>query len=163
MATGPRVQLLPATFDVGPAGGVFPTFSAAGIDAAGTGGTAFATAWSTNLGVYYANPNGAVWLYYLCGTTAAGVTQILVGDLVGGTGQVLPATTYQITIAANSSGWIPPLSPGTFNQQAPTLVTYSGAINTTALTAGMQGCVVVDFTTTTTLCVRAYTAPPVFP
>ena len=159
MATGPRVALAPVSFNAGAAGSAFPAYSAAGIDVAGTGGTAFATAWSTTLGVMIPN-NGLIWLYYVCGATAGGVVQVLVGDVEGNTGQVLPATTETYTIAANTSGWLGPWSPGTYNQQQPTNVTYTGAINTTALVAGAQNCVVVDFTTTTTLCVRAYQNAP---
>jgi len=155
MATGPRVTIAPASFNAGAQGSAFPPYSAPGIDVAGTGGTAFATAWSTTLGLMIPN-NGLVWLYYVCGTTAAGVTQVLVGDVEGNTGQVLPATTETYTIAASTSGWLGPWAPLTYNQQSPANVTYAGAINTTALTSAAQGCVVVDFTTTTTLCVRAY-------
>ena len=89
-------------------------------------GTAFATAWGSNLGVMIPN-NGLIWLYYVCGATAGGVVQVLVGDLSGNTGQVLPATTETYTIAASTSGWLGPWSPGTYNQQSPTNVTYSGA------------------------------------
>ena len=163
MTSGPRVQVLPAQFNLGPLGGTFPTYSVPGIDAAGTGGTAFATAWSSNLGVYVANPDGLVWLYYLCGGTAAGAYQVLIGDLIGNTGAVAAATTEAGTISANSSGWLGPWDVNTYNQQAPASVTYSGAINTTALTTAMQGAVVIDFTTTTTLCVRAYQTVPAFP
>ena len=81
---------------------------------------------------------------------------MLIGDLAGTSGQVPPATAETGTITASSSGWLGPFSPVTYNQQAPTVVTYTGAINTTPLVAAAQGCVVIDFTTTTTLCVRAY-------
>lgn len=158
-----RVAVLPVNFNAGSAGSAFPVAPAAGVDAVGAGGSAFATAWpGTISGVMIPN-NGQVLLYYICGATAAGVTQVLVGETVGNTGQVLPATTYEYTIAANSSGWLGPWSPATFNQQAPASVTYSGLINVTALTAGAQGSVVVDFTTTTTLSVRAYQLIPVQP
>lgn len=155
MATGPRLTIAPASFNAGAQGSTFPPYTAAGVDVAGTGGTAFATAWGSNLGLMIPN-NGLVWLYYACGGTAGGVVQVLVGDLSGNTGQVLPATTETYTIAASTSGWLGPWAPATYNQQAPTNVTYAGAINTTALVAAAQGCVVVDFTTTTTLAVRAY-------
>jgi hypothetical protein len=140
----------------------FPTAPTAGYDTGSPGGTF--TAWAgTIAGVAIATPlsQSTVWLYFWCGATAAGAYQVLVGDLVGATGQVLPATAYGGTIAANSSGWLGPWSPSTFAQQAPTNVTYSGAINVTALTAAMQGSIVVDFTTTTTLSVRAYQVIPV--
>ena len=159
MATGPRVTIAPASFNAGATGSAFPAYSAPGIDVAGTGGTAFATAWGSNLGVMIPN-NGLIWLYYVCGATAGGVTQVLVGDLSGNTGQVLPATTETYTIAANTSGWLGPWSPGTYNQQSPANVTYTGGVNTTALVAAAQNCVVVDFSATTTLCVRAYQNSP---
>jgi len=96
--------------------------------------------------------------------TAGGVTQVLVGETVGATGQVLPATTETYTIALSTSGWLGPWSPSTYNQtpNAPNL-TYSGAVNATALVAAAAGCVVVDFTATTTLCVRFYTTNAIFP
>jgi len=160
MATGPRLAVTPAPFNTGSAVSVFPlyaTVGSAGVDTAGAGGVNFATAWSTNLGVMIPNQgNGAVWLYYTAGGTAPGAYQVLVGQVVGGTGQVLAATVEAGTLAATTSGWLGPWSPATYNQAAPTVVTYAGGINTTALTAAAQGCVVVDFTTTTTLCVRAY-------
>jgi hypothetical protein len=160
MATGPRLLVQPALFNqAGGAPSVFPlyaTVGVAGVDAAGAGGAAFATAWSTNLGVMIPNQgNGAVWLYYTCGA-ATPTYQVLVGDLVGNTGQVLPATTNAGTLVTSSSGWLGPWSPATYNQQAPTQVTYAGAINTTPLTAAAQGCIVVDFSATALLCVRAY-------
>ncbi|SRR6266567_2259234 len=158
-----RVAVLPVPFNLGANGSAFPVAPAAGVDAVGAGGTAFATAWPGVISGVIIPNNGQVMLYYVCGATLAGATQVLVGDLVGGTGQVLPATAYPYTIAANSSGWLGPWSPATFNQQAPANVTYAGAINATALTAAAQGCVVVDFTTTTTLSVRAYSLTPIQP
>jgi hypothetical protein len=158
-----RVLVAPVNFNSGALGSAFPVAPAAGVDAVGAGGTAFATAWpGTISGVEIPN-NGEVLLYYVCGATAGGVCQVLVGELVGATGQVLPATAYQYTIAASSSGWLGPWSPATFNQQAPANVTYAGAINATALTSAAQGTVVVDFTTTTTLSVRAYQLIPIQP
>lgn len=161
MAAGPRVTILPIPMNNTPLTGTFPTAPAAGYDTGSPGGSF--TAWGTTLGVMIPTPsiNSTVWLWYFCGATLAGNTQVLVGDLVGNTGQVLAATTEQQSIAANTTGWLGPFSPSTYNQQAPTLVTYSGAINTQALTAAAQGCVVVDFTTTTTLSVRAYQVIPV--
>jgi hypothetical protein len=162
MATGPRVTILPIPMNATPnTPALFPSAPAAGYDTGSPGGTF--TAWSTTLGVMIPQPNvqSTVWLWFLCGATPAGAYQVLVGDLVGQTGQVLPATAYAGTIAATTSGWLGPWSPSSFNQQAPTQVTYSGAINTTALVAAAQGCVVVDFTTTTTLSVRAYQVIPV--
>lgn len=161
MATGPRVTLQPIPLNTTPNGpGLWLTSTSAGYDTGSPGGTQ--TAWGTTLGVQIPN-NGQIVLAFACGATAAGAYQVLVGDLVGNTGQVLPATQIAGTIAANTSGWLGPWSPATYNQQAPTQVTYTGAINTQALTSQAQGCVVIDFTTTTTLAVRAYQLIPVQP
>jgi hypothetical protein len=160
MATGPRVTLQPIPLNLGAAGATFIVATTPGYD---LGSPSAITAWSTALGVMIPNPSGNVILGYSCGGTAGGVCQVLIGDVVGATGQVLPATTQQYTIAANTTGWLGPWSPATWNQQAPTNVTYAGAINTTALLAAAQGCVVVDFTTTTTLAVRAYSLNPIQP
>jgi len=164
---GPRLLVTPAPFNTGSALSVFPlyaTVGAPGVDVAGAGGTAFATAWGTNYGVFIPNQgNGAVWLYFTCGGTAAGIYQVLVGQPVGNTGQVLPATTETGTIAATTSGWLGPFSPATYNQSSPTNVTYAGALNSQALTSAAQGCVVIDFTLPTTLCVRAYQNTTVSP
>lgn len=164
MATGPRVTILPIpmnNYSNGQASSVFPSAPSAGYDTGSPGGTF--TAWGGALGVMIPNPaqGATVWLWYFCGATLAGTYQVLVGDLIGNTGQVPPATLETGSIAATSSGWLGPWSPSTYNQQSPTNVTYTGAINTTALVAAAQGCVVVDFTTTTTLSVRAYQVIPV--
>lgn len=143
------------------ANSVFPSAPSAGYDTGSPGGTF--TAWSTTLGIQIAQPSiqSTVWLWYWCGATAAGVYQVLVDEAIGATGQPAPATLITGTIAASTSGWIGPWSPSTFNQTQPTNFTYTGAINTTALTASAVGNVVVDFTTTTTLSVRAYQVIPV--
>jgi hypothetical protein len=163
MATGPRVTTLPILLNSYPnlqASAVFPT-SGNGYDTGSPGGTF--TAWSTTLGVMIPN-NGEVILYYINGATATVPYQVLIGDLIGNTGQVAPATTIAGTIATSSSGWLGPWSPATYNQQAPTNVTYTGATNTQALLAAAQGCVVVDFTApTATFAVRAYQLVPVSP
>jgi hypothetical protein len=157
MATGPRVTLQPIPFNLNPNGpGLFITAASAGYD---LGSPSAITAWSGQLGVMIPN-NGQVMLGFACGATLAGAYQVLVGDLIGNTGQVAPATLEAGSIAANTVGWLGPWNAATYNQQAPTLVTYAGAINTTALTAAAQGCVVVDFTTTTTLALRAYQLIP---
>lgn len=161
MAAGARVQLQPIPFNTNPNGpGLFVTATSPGYDTGSPGGSI--TAWSGQLGVYVPN-NGQVILAFACGATLAGAYQVLVGDLIGNTGQVAPATLEAGTIAANTVGWLGPWSPQTYNQQAPASVTYSGAINTQALVAAAQGCVVVDFTTTTTLALRAYQLIPVQP
>lgn len=154
-----RVLVTPAPFgQSGTAVASFPTYSAPGVDAVGSG-TGFATAWPGGGGGGVVIPNqgnGAIWLYWLSGTSGAGVTQVLVGQMAGNTGQVLAGTVEQMTLPATSSGYLGPWSPVTYNQAAPTVVTYASPINATALTAAAQGCVVIDFTTVTNLCVRAY-------
>jgi len=154
------VTLQPIPLNLSPNGALWLTSTTPGYD---TGSPSAITAWSGQGGVQIPNPGGNIVLAFACGATAAGVTQVLVGDLVGSTGQVLPATTYQYTIASNTAGWLGPWSPASFNQQAPTVVTYTGLINSTALTAAAQGCVVIDFTTTTSLAVRAYSMIPIQP
>jgi hypothetical protein len=154
MTSGPRVQLLPIPLSAGAGGTTWVTSGTAGYDTGSPGGTI--TAWSTTLGVYIPNPSKQVILAFACGATAAGVVQVLVGKTVGTTGQVLPATIETYTISASSSGYLGPWDTATYNQSNPTGVTYTGGINTTALVSGAQGCVVIDFTTTTTLAVRAY-------
>jgi hypothetical protein len=156
MATGPRVTLQPIPLNLNPTTGLWVVSTSPGYD---LGSPSAITAWGTALGVMLPN-NGQVVLGFACGATPAGVYQVLIGDLVGTSGQVLPATTTTGTIAANTVGWLGPWNVATYNQQAPTLVTYSGAINTAALLAAAQGTVVVDFTTTTTLAVRAYSLVP---
>jgi hypothetical protein len=159
MAAGARVTLQPIPFNLNPLSGLFITSTTPGYD---LGSPSAITAWSGQLGVMIPN-NGQVILGYACGATLAGAYQVLVGDLIGNTGQVAPATTEAGSIAANTVGWLGPWSPATYNQQAPTNVTYAGAINTQALVAAAQGCVVVDFTTTTTLALRAYQLIPIQP
>jgi hypothetical protein len=160
MPVGPRVTLQPIPLNLGANGALYLVATTPGYD---LGSPSAITPWGAAGGVQIPNPGGNVILGFACGATAGGIAQVLVGDLVGATGQVLAATVYQYTIAANTVGWLGPWSPQTFNQQAPTLVTYAGAINTTALTAAAQGCVVVDFTTITTLAVRAYSLIPIMP
>lgn len=152
MATGARVTLQPIPLSGGAGGSTWITSGTAGYDT----GTGTVTAWSGQLGVMIPMTAKNVILAYACGATAAGITQVLVGQPVGSTGQVLPATTEQYTIALNTSGWLGPWDVATYAQTNPTGVTYSGAINITALTSAAQGCVVIDFTTTTTLALRAY-------
>jgi hypothetical protein len=152
MAAGPRVTLAPLAFNLAPLTGLWIVATTPGYD---LGSPSAITAWGTALGVMIPN-NGNIILGYACGATPAGAYQVLVGDPIGNTGLVAPATSEGGTIAANTQGWIGPWNVGTYNQQAPTQVTYAGAINTQALTAQAQGCVVIDFTTTTTLAVRAY-------
>jgi hypothetical protein len=165
MATGPRSLVQPIPLNLYPnmqASSVFPV-SGNGFDTGSPGGTFTAWTVASTLGIMIPN-NGEVFLWYVNGATAAVPYQVLIGDLIGNTGQVAPATTIAGTIAASSSGWLGPWSPATYNQQAPMSVTYTGATNTQALTSAAQGCVVIDFTTPTiTFAVRAYTLTPVSP
>ena len=159
MAAGARVTLQPIPLNLGAAGNTWLTSTTPGYD---LGSPSAITAWAGQLGVMIPNLGGNVILAYACGATLAGVAQVLIGDLVGNTGQVLPATTAQYTIAANTSGWLGPWSPATYNIQSIN-PTWAGDINTQALTAAAQGCVVVDLTTTTTLALRAYSLNPIQP
>lgn len=152
MATGARVTLNPIPLSLTNTGATWLTSGSAGYDT----GTGTVTSWSGQLGVMIPLTAKNVILAYACGATLGGVTQVLVGQTVGSTGLVLPATTEQYTIAASSSGWLGPWDVATYAQSNPTGVTYSGAINVAALTSAAQGCVVIDFTTTTTLALRAY-------
>lgn len=152
MATGPRVTLNPIPLSLTSGGATWLTSASPGYDT----GTGTVTAWSGQLGVMIPITAKNVVLAFACGATAASVTQILVGAPVGSTGQVLPPATVQYTIAANTSGWLGPWDVSTYAQVNPTGVTYSGGINTQALTSAAQGCVVIDLTTTTTLALRAY-------
>lgn len=152
MTSGPRVTLAPIPLSLGAAGSTWVTATTPGYDT----GTGTVTAWSGQLGVMIPLTARNVILAYACGATLAGTVQVLVGQPVGVTGQVLPATTVTYTIAANTSGWLGPWDVATYAQSNPTGVTYTGGINTQALTAAAQGCIVIDFTTTTTLALRAY-------
>lgn len=161
MAAGPRVTLLPVNMNSTPNGALWPVAGSPGYDTGSPGGSF--TAWSTTLGVRFVN-NGMMVLAFACGATLAGATQVLVGSAISAGGsQVLPATTISFSIAANTQGWLGPWSPQTFNQQQAANVTYSGAINTTALSSAEQNCVVIDFTTTTTLAVRLLQLIPQLP
>lgn len=149
------------------AGGVFPTSApTAGVDAAGQGGTNFATAWgSTAQGIMFPN-NGQCFVWYWCGATLAGAMNILQGRKVEG--QLPAASTFGWSIAASSAGYIPPLSPQDFNQQDANAFNGAGtpggtAIVTGGITTAGVGLTVIDFTTTTTLSVRVYQVSQVTP
>jgi hypothetical protein len=153
-----RVTLQPIPFNLTPLTGVFPLASTPGYD---LGSPSAITAWGVTQGIRIPN-NGQVMLYWAAAATAPGVTQVLVGDPIGNTGTFAPATTEQQSLAANNSGWLGPWSPATYNiQQAGN--TFPGAINTQVTVAADVGCVLIDFTTITTLVVRAYTLIPVQP
>jgi hypothetical protein len=153
------VSITAASFALG---GSFPATPAAGIDAAGTGGASFATAWTGLQGIMFQN-NGLMFVWFYCGATLAGVVNILQGRKVEG--QLPPSTTFGPTIAATSYGWLPNLSPADFNQQDATAFGGGSSPGGTSLggavgTAGV-GLTCIDFTTTTTLAVRVYQVVPV--
>lgn len=153
-----RVTLQPIPFNLAPLAGVFPLASTPGYD---LGSPSAITAWGAIQGVRVPN-NGQVMLYWASGATLPGITQVLIGDPIGNTGTYAPATTEQQSLAASSSGWLGPWSPATYNIQQ-TGNTWPGAINSQVAVAADVGCVLVDFTTITTLVVRAYTLIPVQP
>lgn len=153
-----RVTCLPIPFNSSPLAGVFPLASTPGYDA---GSPSAITAWGAIQGIRVPN-NGQVMVYWASGATLPGVTQVLVGDPIGNTGAFAPATTEQQSLAASSSGWLGPWSPATYNIQQ-SGVAFSGAINSQVTVAADVGCVLIDFTTVTTLVVRAYTLIPIQP
>jgi hypothetical protein len=153
-----RVTLQPIPFNSTPLTGVFPLASTPGYD---LGSPSSITAWGAIQGIRVPN-NGQVMLFWAAGASAPGVTQVLIGDPVGNTGTFAPATTEQQSLAASNSGWLGPWSPATYNiQQAGN--TWPGAINSQVAVAADVGCVLIDFTTITTLVVRAYQLIPVQP
>ena len=154
------VAIVPVSMNSAPLTGTFYTGGAptAGYDTGSPGGTF--TAWSGVSGVYYPNYSGNVWLWYYCAATGAGVTQLMVGEMVAG--QVVPVGTTR-TIAATESGYLGPLSPQTYNQTGTSITAFSTTPLAGALPAGAAGCTAVCFTTTTTLSVRAYTMSGVQP
>jgi hypothetical protein len=152
-----RVTCLPIPFNSSPLTGVFPLASTPGYDA---GSPSAITAWGAIQGIRVPN-NGEVMVFWASGATLPGVTQVLVGDPIGNTGAFAPANTEQQSLAASSSGWLGPWSPATYNIQQ--VGTAFGGINTQVTVAADVGCVLIDFTTITTLVVRAFTLIPIQP
>jgi hypothetical protein len=135
-------------------GGTFPSAPSAGIDAAGTGGSSFATAWAGINGVQFTN-NGHIWLWYYNGADAC-TAYALVGQKAAG--QVLPYATYSYTLNTSGYGWLGPWDAAQFNQEDSTQFaggsggsSPGGVIGTAAI-----GMMCVDFSVTTTLAIRAY-------
>lgn len=154
-----RLTCLPIPFNLAPLAGQFPLASTPGYDA---GSPSAITAWPGSAQGIRVPNNGQVMVFWAAGATLPGVTQVLIGDPIGNTGAFAPATTEQQTLPASNSGWLGPWSPATYNiQQAGN--TWTGAINSQVAVAADVGCVLIDFTTTTTLVVRAYTLIPVQP
>ena len=152
------------------AGGTLPQAAPTyGIDAAGTGGTAFATTWASGgpyTGIMFPN-NGQCWVYIYCGATLGGVVQLLQGRKVEG--QLPGPATFGPTLAATTTYFLPPMSPQDFNQQDATA--YGGGTAPGGGTAALGGAIgtsgvgltCIDFTTTTTLAVRVYQVSQVSP
>jgi hypothetical protein len=161
--TWTAVPLAPFSFNSTPTTGSFYPGPAApasfGYATSGTSTITAPTAWGTAPNAVAVPNTGSVLLWYWCGATGAGITQVLVGEQVAG--QVLPATTA-MTLAANSSGWIGPLSPAVYNIQNVATVPASSIV-TGAMPAAYAGCFVVSFTTTTTLLVAAFSFSSVLP
>jgi hypothetical protein len=153
-----RVTCLPIPFNSNPLSNAFPLASTPGYDA---GSPSAITAWGAIQGIRIPN-NGQVMLYWASGATLPGITQVLVGDPIGNTGLFAPAASEQVTLPASGSGWLGPWSPATYNIQQ-VGITWAGAINSQVTVAADVGCVLIDFTTITTLVVRAYTLIPVQP
>jgi hypothetical protein len=155
----PRLTCLPIPFNLAPMTGVFPLPATPGYDA---GSPSAITAWpGAAQGIRVPN-NGQVMVFWAAAAAGAGITQVLVGDPIGNTGAFAPATTEQQTLPATASGWLGPWSPATYNiQQAGN--TWTGAINTQVAVAADVGCVLIDFSVTTNLVVRAFTLIPVSP
>ncbi len=121
------------------------------------------TAWSSNNVILVPNTSGNTWLWYFSGgSTAPGVTQVLVGQILAG--QALPASTTR-TIGTNESGWLGPFSPAVYNISNVNIVPASiaGAPSIASWPTAALGCYAVAFTTTTQLLVRAYTMSSVQP
>jgi hypothetical protein len=155
----PRVTCLPIPFNSQPLTSIFPLPATPGYDA---GSPSAITAWPNVAGAIRIPNNGQVMLFWASGAAGAGVTQVLVGDPIGNTGTFPPGTTVQATLGATSSGWLGPWSPATYNVQQPGSV-FPAAINAQAIVQADVGCVLIDFTTTTNLVVRAFTLIPVQP
>jgi hypothetical protein len=139
------------------------TAPAAGVDAAGTGGTAFATAWGANLGIQFIN-NGSISLLFWNGA-AASVMRILVGRKVAGQ---LPIFSYNdITVAASSTAMFGPWSPQDYTQQDAAAYggasAPGGAAPNGAIGAGGVGFMCIDFTVITNLSVRLIQSTDVSP
>jgi hypothetical protein len=149
------VKIAPVSFNSGAGGTAFPALppGTPGYDTGSPGGTF--TAWGSASAVLIPN-NGLVILAYWCGATAAGVTDVLVGQQVGNTGLVLPAGTETYSIGASTSGWLGPWNANTYNVQ--NVNASWGSVPGTPGTppASAVGCVAVAFTTLTSLAVRAY-------
>lgn len=152
----PAGQTISVTYSVAPTWAWVPS----GLDAAGTGGTAFAASWGTPLssggGVQFQN-NGLTWLWYYNGSTACTASS-LIGQKVQG--DVFPYTQDQATLVTSGSGWLGPWSPQKYNQTDSSQ--FSGAPGGVIGTSGV-GLTCVDFSNTTSLSVRLMQLIPAIP
>jgi hypothetical protein len=156
-----NAQALAATMSTFPIAG-----ATVGIDAAGTGGTAFATTWGTGpyAGVEFVN-NGSMFLYVYNGATAS-VAYHLIGQKAAGQAELY--STLSTTIPATSGGWIGPWSVQQFTQtDASQFLTLPGGVSPGGQiglsTPSGVGYTCIDFLPTTTLSVRLYQLVPAIP
>lgn len=160
-----RCQILPYNFNAAAfpsAASTFGAYSAAGIDAGGTG-TGFATTWASGgpySGVEFIN-NGNMILLWWCGTTG-GTAYHLIGQKGGG-GQVIPYTQLATTYAATSVGWLGPWSVQGFTQQDGSQFSAAPGGQVNASTPSGVGMVCIDFSLTTYLQVRLMQLVPAIP
>lgn len=150
----PAGQTISITYSVAPTW----TWVPSGLDAAGSGGTAFASAWPilTGTGVQFQN-NGLTWLWYYNGATAC-TASILIGQKVQG--DVFPFAQDQATLVTNGSGWLGPFSAAKYNQVDASQ--FGSAPGGVIGTAGV-GLTCVDFSATGSLSVRLMQLIPAIP
>jgi hypothetical protein len=147
----PAGQQIAITYSVAPAW----AWTAAGLDAAGTGANAFAAGWAlTANGVMYQN-SGFNWLWYYNGAQAC-TASILIGAKTGG--DVFPFTQDQAVLNTNGYGWLGPYSPAKYNQQDS--AQFASAPGGVIGAAGV-GLTCIDFSNASTLSVRLYQTIPV--
>jgi hypothetical protein len=159
-----RCTISPVTMNAAALAATMATFPVTtptvGIDAAGTGGTAFATPWSTTYaGVQFIN-NGSMWLYVYNGASAS-VAYHLIGQKAGG--QPEPFATISTTIPASGPGWLGPWSIQQYTQTDGSQFTGAPGGLISASTPSGVGYTCIDFTVLTTLSVRLYQLIPAIP
>jgi hypothetical protein len=137
---------------------------AAGIDAAGTGGTTFGTAWpGISSGVTYLN-NGTQWLWGYNGANAC-TAYILVGQKAAGQAEIY--TAYSAVLPVSGYFYLGPFSPQQFNQtDASQFAGGAGGVSPGGVIGqAAVGYTCVDFlaTTLSTVALRLYQLNPVQP
>jgi len=146
------------------AGGIFPTAPSGGIDAAGTGGSSFATTWASGpyAGVEFIN-NGYMYLWYYNPASEAITAYPLIGQKAGGLAQ--PYTAYPVTIPATAQyGWLGPWSVQQFTQTDGTQFSSAPGGQISASTPSGVGYTCVDFSgTLTNFALRLYELIPALP